>query len=143
MPLLVVVLGVSAMLAAVACGSSGAGASSPQRSARADFPYASYPSEIRSDCEIVVKRCDKCHTLDRVLVARVESREHWTLYVRRMRRMPGSGISAADADAAVNCLAYRSALQAGAEPEPATEPAPATAPAPEPAVEPTTEEDSP
>lgn len=111
-----VALAWAAVLAASACGSSGPGAQEATRDTRADFPYHTYPAEIRADCEIVAQRCSKCHTLDRVLVARVESREHWDLYVKRMRRMPGSGISSDDADAAVNCLAYRSSLRSGGEP---------------------------
>jgi len=110
-----VALGLAAVLAASACGPSGPGAQEATGGARVDFPYHTYPAEIRPHCEIVVKRCSKCHTLDRVLVARVEGREHWNLYVKRMRRMPGSGISSGDADAAVNCLAYRSSLQSGDE----------------------------
>lgn len=110
-----VALAWAVVLAAPACGPSGPGAQEATRGARADFPYHTYPAEIRADCEIVVERCSKCHALDRVLVARIDSREHWDLYVQRMRRMPGSGISSADADAAVNCLAYRSSLRSGGE----------------------------
>ena len=106
-----VALALAAVLAASACGSSGPGAQEATGGARVDFPYHTYPAEVRASCEIVVQRCSKCHTLDRVLIARVESREHWSLYVNRMRLMPGSGISSADADAAVNCLAYRSSLR--------------------------------
>ncbi len=98
------------MMTLWACGSAGKGERKPTRSTRADFAYHSYPGTIRSDCEVVARRCNKCHTLDRVLIARVESRQHWTLYVERMRRMSGSGISRTDATSAINCLSYRSQL---------------------------------
>ncbi len=115
--LILTALGALAMVVGVACGPPGPGARGPTRGVRNDFAYHTYPAEVRSDCEVVVKRCNKCHTLDRVLVARVETRDHWRLYVERMRRMSGSGISRTDADAAVNCLAYRSELATDSQPE--------------------------
>jgi hypothetical protein len=42
-----------------------------------------------------------------VLVARVESPAHWGRYVERMRRQPGSGISAADGATITTCLVHR------------------------------------
>ncbi len=101
----------AAIALATACGPKDSSAKEPQGWLSVDFNYQSYPAELQPKCEIVVKRCTKCHTLDRVLVARISGVRHWTLYVERMRRMSGSGITRADASAAVDCLAYRSSLR--------------------------------
>jgi hypothetical protein len=69
---------------------------------------ASAPPEIRRACDMTARRCTRCHTIDRILVAQVTSPAHWEAYVRRMRRMPTSDIGEADAAEIVRCLVYRS-----------------------------------
>jgi hypothetical protein len=66
------------------------------------------PPEIREACTVTAKKCTRCHSIDRVLVAQVTSPNQWEAYVGRMRRMSSSGISAADAPQIVQCLVYRS-----------------------------------
>lgn len=66
------------------------------------------PAEIREACTVTAKKCTRCHSIDRVLVAQVTSPHQWEAYVGRMRRMSSSGISAADAPQIVQCLVYRS-----------------------------------
>jgi hypothetical protein len=65
-------------------------------------------ADIHAACGLAERRCSRCHTVDRVLFARVESPRHWELYVARMRRQPGSGISEEDARQIVRCLVTRS-----------------------------------
>jgi hypothetical protein len=69
------------------------------------------PREIREACTVTAKKCTRCHSIDRVLVAQVSSAHQWEAYVGRMRRMSASGITAADAPKIVQCLVYRSSRQ--------------------------------
>lgn len=55
----------------------------------------------------MVERCSKCHPPDRVDVVQVAEPRGWGLIVRRMRLLPGSGISVADEDTVVRCIVYR------------------------------------
>jgi hypothetical protein len=81
--------------------------SAPSRPTRiAPPPGAS--DEIVAACRLAENRCSRCHPVDRVLFARVESPQHWEWYVARMRRQPGSGISEDDARTIVRCLVTRS-----------------------------------
>ena len=70
--------------------------------------YAAFPETIDGACALAAARCTRCHTIDRVLLARVESREHWRYYVDRMRRQPQSGISLDEGETITRCLIYRS-----------------------------------
>ncbi len=69
--------------------------------------------EIREACNVTARKCTRCHDIDRVLVARVTRPIHWRLTVDRMRHMPSSGITEADADRVTRCLVYRSFGPAG------------------------------
>lgn len=66
------------------------------------------PPEIRRACELAQAKCTRCHTIDRVRLVHVDTESQWEAYVARMRRQPGSAIDAAEADAIVSCLVYRS-----------------------------------
>lgn len=66
------------------------------------------PTRIREACTVTAKKCTRCHSIDRVLVAQVTSPNQWESYVGRMRRMTASGITAEDAPRIVECLVYRS-----------------------------------
>jgi hypothetical protein len=85
------------LLAATACGAAPPGLVGP------DTPVA-----LRPSCQLAELRCSRCHSLDRVLVARVETPQHWVSYVERMRRQPSSGISPKEARSIVRCLVARS-----------------------------------
>jgi hypothetical protein len=56
---------------------------------------------------LTAQRCSRCHPIERILNARVESREHWQRVVNRMRLMPGSRIAEEEEHAIVECLVYR------------------------------------
>jgi hypothetical protein len=100
------------------------------------------PSSIRADYELFANRCSKCHSLARPLTSNITDDERWVLYVNRMRRQPGSGISRTDQDGILRFLKYYAADLRRVEAEknagpPApqavpvlTNPAPAPAPAP-------------
>ncbi len=99
------------------------------------------PSSIRADYELFANRCSKCHSLARPLTSNITDDEQWVLYVNRMRRQPGSGISRADQEGILRFLKYYAADLRRAQAEknagpPApqavpvlTDPAPAPAPA--------------
>ncbi len=69
---------------------------------------ADAPVEIRSGCALAESRCTKCHTLDRVKNARIDSPAHWQAYVHRMRLQPQSGILPDEEDPILRCLVFRS-----------------------------------
>jgi hypothetical protein len=71
-----------------------------------DAPPA--PPEIREACAIAETKCTRCHSLDRVLVARAESPHDWESRVDRMRLFPASGISPTEGSVIVRCLVFRS-----------------------------------
>lgn len=54
------------------------------------------PPEIQAAYRVFAFRCSKCHSLARPLNASISDLGHWDAYVRRMRRMPGSGINERD-----------------------------------------------
>lgn len=68
---------------------------------------AGAPPEIRQACALAELRCSSCHTLERITNAVHRTAPEWEWQVRRMRLMPASGISQADADEIVKCLIWR------------------------------------
>lgn len=68
---------------------------------------AGAPPEIRAACALAEIRCSSCHTLERITNAVHRTAPEWAQQVRRMRLMPASGISQADADEIVRCLTWR------------------------------------
>jgi hypothetical protein len=66
------------------------------------------PDDIRSAYRLFAARCSRCHTLARPLNSGIIDPRHWRLYVARMRRQTGSGISAGDADRILMFLDYYS-----------------------------------
>jgi hypothetical protein len=83
---------------AVACG----GASSAPA-------IASSSPEVRADYEVFSVRCSKCHSLARPLSSGIDDDDYWKAYVAKMRRQPGSGISAEDSIAILRFLHVYSA----------------------------------
>ncbi len=67
------------------------------------------PENVRADYELFAHKCSKCHTLARPLSANITDDEQWALYVKRMRRQPGSGISHQDEDRILHFLRYYAA----------------------------------
>jgi hypothetical protein len=66
------------------------------------------PQEVRADYEVFAQRCSKCHSLSRPLNSGITDDDYWTLYVARMRRQPGSGISVEDSRVILRFLHYYS-----------------------------------
>jgi hypothetical protein len=72
---------------------------------------ASLPVELRADYAVFAQRCSKCHSLARPLNSGISDENYWSLYVARMRRQPGSGISQEDAGPILRFLHYYSLEQ--------------------------------
>jgi mono/diheme cytochrome c family protein len=72
---------------------------------------ASLPAELRADYAVFAQRCSKCHSLARPLNSGISDENYWSLYVARMRRQPGSGISQEDASPILRFLHYYSLEQ--------------------------------
>jgi hypothetical protein len=53
-------------------------------------------ADTLADYRVFAARCSKCHSLARPLNSGIDDDEHWRMYVARMRRQPGSGISEED-----------------------------------------------
>ena len=70
---------------------------------------------LRADCALAERRCSRCHSIDRVVVARIGAPREWESTVDRMRRLPGSLIGRADATRITRCLVFRSFGPAGLE----------------------------
>jgi hypothetical protein len=90
------------------------------------------PENVRSDYEVFARRCSKCHSLARPLNAGITDDQQWVLYVNRMRRQPGSGISYEDQEVILRFLKWYAAETRRARAEKSGGP-PASAPAPVPA----------
>jgi hypothetical protein len=61
-------------------------------------------SASREDYALFAQRCSKCHSLARPLDSGITDDDAWAMYVARMRRQPGSGISEEDARAVLRVL---------------------------------------
>jgi hypothetical protein len=69
------------------------------------------PLEIRADYAVFAQRCSKCHSLARPLNSGITDEAYWAMYVARMRRQPGSGISQDDEAVILRFLHYYSVEQ--------------------------------
>jgi hypothetical protein len=68
-------------------------------------PEAASPTpDLRADYAVFAVRCSKCHSLARPLNSGIDNDEYWKTYVAKMRRQPGSGISADDSVAILRYL---------------------------------------
>ena len=67
---------------------------------------ATAPPEIAEACSLTVRKCTACHDRDRIVYAR-HSPDEWRNIVEKMRRLPGSSITAAEGDIILRCLIYR------------------------------------
>ena len=107
------------------------------------------PEDIKADYDLFARKCSKCHALARPLQAGITDDQQWVLYVNRMRRQMGSGITYDDQEHILRFLRYyaaelraKEASKSGAAPPAATDagatpPAQSATPAPSamPAVE--------
>ncbi|MFT3698421.1 MAG: hypothetical protein QM831_35080 [Kofleriaceae bacterium] len=71
------------------------------------LPRADAPPDIASACELASHRCSRCHSLDRILRARITEPREWQGYVHKMRLMPSSGIPPEEEPTITSCLVYR------------------------------------
>ena len=67
------------------------------------------PESERADYDLFAHRCSKCHSLARPLNAGITDDDQWSMYVNRMRRQPGSGISYDDQDRILRFLRWYAA----------------------------------
>jgi hypothetical protein len=71
-------------------------------------PPPEAPVEVRLGCALAETRCTRCHSVDRIISARIVSPTHWQAYVRRMRLQPQSGILPDEERPILQCMVYRS-----------------------------------
>ena len=57
---------------------------------------AGVPQEEQADYAVFAQRCSKCHSLARPLNSGITDDGYWRMYVEKMRRQPGSGITEND-----------------------------------------------
>lgn len=86
------------------------------------------PAAVRDDYQLFASRCSKCHALSRPLQAAPMSDEQWGMYVARMRRQPGSGISQEDQTAILRFLRWYSDELRRKKERPVLPPPPSAAP---------------
>jgi hypothetical protein len=72
------------------------------------------PPVIRNACTLAEERCSRCHDLERIQLAH-PALVDWPVYVDRMRRMPGSGITVDEASVIVKCLTWVQSLKLDGE----------------------------
>jgi hypothetical protein len=63
---------------------------------RDGLDVSTLPPDVQSDYAVFAQRCSKCHSLARPLESGITDDSYWHMYVEKMRRQPGSGISEAD-----------------------------------------------
>jgi hypothetical protein len=54
------------------------------------------PPEQQADYAVFAQRCSKCHSLARPLNSGITDDAYWRMYVEKMKRQPGSGITEND-----------------------------------------------
>ncbi len=96
-----------------------------------DPEVASASAASRADYDVFALRCSKCHSLARPLNSGIDDDGYWRTYVAKMRRQPGSGISAQDSVAILRFLHQYSIEQRRRKGKPVDSPA-LTAPSPAP-----------
>lgn len=63
---------------------------------REGLDVSAMPADVQGDYAVFAQRCSKCHSLARPLESGITEDSYWRMYVEKMRRQPGSGISEAD-----------------------------------------------
>jgi hypothetical protein len=63
---------------------------------RDGLDVSALPADVQGDYAVFAQRCSKCHSLARPLQSGITQDSYWHMYVEKMRRQPGSGISEAD-----------------------------------------------
>lgn len=65
----------------------------------------SAPPRVRDACALAEIRCSSCHTLERITSSPYRTEPELVQLIDKMRLMPASGISNADASEVLACLA--------------------------------------
>jgi hypothetical protein len=127
---------------------SGACGAAQTTTASADLApeIGALPKQLDEEYRQFANNCSKCHGIERALNAPVTDRRHWELYVAKMKRTPGSGISDREAPPILAFLYWYADRKAGrpteydsptepavpvgveAKPEPVFEPGPQPVP---------------
>jgi len=82
------------VVALLACTALGACASTMELSEGMDL--SAVPPEQQADYAVFAQRCSKCHSLARPLNSGITDDAYWRMYVEKMKRQPGSGITEND-----------------------------------------------
>jgi hypothetical protein len=99
-----------AVIALAAAAAAACNASTLERGEGLD--PSSVPPEQQADYALFAQRCSKCHSLARPLNSGITEDSFWRMYVDRMRRQPGSGISEQDTVPILRFLHWYSQSQA-------------------------------
>jgi hypothetical protein len=83
-------------LASLTAGCSGGRAGEPEAE--------TLSASAAADYALFALRCSKCHSLSRPLNSGIDRDDYWRLYVAKMRRQPGSGITEEDTVAILRFL---------------------------------------
>ena len=90
---------------ALALGAVTGLAADPRDRGADTIDVAAFEPRYQELYKVFAVKCSKCHSLSRAINARLKADE-WALYVKKMRRRPGSGISDANAEALNEFLAF-------------------------------------
>jgi hypothetical protein len=115
-----VLSGLRWLCAALALSAAGCGSSATRSEG---LEPSTLPAELRADYAVFAQRCSKCHSLARPLTSGISDENYWALYVARMRRQPGSGITLEDAGPILRFLHYYSIEQLRKNEKPVSPPA--------------------
>lgn len=74
----------------------------------ATIDVGKYPAAMQADYKVFAQKCSHCHTLARAINCDFALPDEWERYVKRMMRKPNSEISAAEAKAIFEFLAFDS-----------------------------------
>lgn len=66
------------------------------------------PAQLHAEYQLFATRCSKCHSLAKPLDSGIADDGTWDRVVERMRRQPGSGLTASDASAILRFLSWYS-----------------------------------
>lgn len=96
-----------ALAAVLLIGATVALAADPRDRGPDTIDVSGFEPKYQESYKVFAVKCSKCHSLSRAINARLKPDE-WTLYVKKMKRRAGSGISDANAEQLIDFLSYYS-----------------------------------
>lgn len=78
---------------------------------------SAWPVKYQEQYTTFTVKCSKCHSLSRAINAKLKADE-WKLYVKKMKRRQGSGITDGNAEVLTEFLGYYAAVREGKAPAP-------------------------